>query len=83
MKSWNKTLGGDDIVDPISCPFCASKYAPRLYGWHEKTADGRNFTNRYAVRCLNCGARGPHKEIGPLAIEAWNRRAEGGQHEAV
>ena len=55
--------------DPIECPWCDSKYAPRLYGWHEGTEA------RYAVRCLNCGAQGPKKEIGPLAIEAWNKRA--------
>jgi hypothetical protein len=55
-------------VDPIECPWCHSKYAPRLYGWHEDA------TVRYTVRCLNCGAQGPKKEIGPLAIEAWNKR---------
>lgn len=60
-------------IDPIECPFCQSKYAPRLYGWHEQAEDG-HYQHRYAVRCLNCGARGPHKEIGPHAIEAWNRR---------
>jgi hypothetical protein len=74
MESWSKTLGGEDIVDPIECPFCKSKHAPRLYGWHERTEDGRNVMHRYAVRCLNCGAQGPKKEIGPHAIEAWNRR---------
>lgn len=60
--------------DPIECPWCHSKYAPRLYGWHERTEDGRNVNTRYTVRCLNCGAQGPKKEIGPHAIDAWNNR---------
>ena len=51
------------------CPFCQSHHAPRLYAWHEGSEC------RYTVLCLNCGAQGPKKEIGPLAIAAWNRRA--------
>lgn len=61
--------------EPIECPWCHSKYAPRLYGWHERTEDG-HYQHRYTVRCLNCGAQGPKKEIGPHAIDAWNNRAK-------
>ena len=61
--------------EPIECPWCQSKYAPRLYGWHERADDG-HYQHRYTVRCLNCGAQGPKKEIGPHAIAAWNRRAD-------
>ncbi len=64
-------------VDPVACRFCHSKYAPRLYGWHE------NAEARYAVRCLNCGAQGPKKEIGPLAIEAWNAERPDPEHAAA
>ena len=60
--------------EPIECPWCHSKYAPRLYGWHERTEDGQHYQHRYTVRCLNCGAQGPKKEIGPHAIDAWNKR---------
>jgi hypothetical protein len=60
--------------DPIECPFCHNKYSPRLYGWHERLEESGKVEHRYAVRCLNCGARGPRKEYGHLAIEAWNNR---------
>lgn len=60
--------------DPIECPFCHNKYSPRLYGWHERLEESGEVVHRYAVRCLNCGARGPHTAYGHLAIEAWNNR---------
>lgn len=60
-------------IDPIECPFCSSKYAPRLYGFTEQGEDG-HYHHKYTVRCLNCGAHGPRKEEGPHAIAAWNNR---------
>jgi len=61
-------------IDPIECPFCGSKYAPRLYGFHERIEETGKYVNKYTVRCLNCGARGPKKEFGPHAIKGWNKR---------
>lgn len=51
------------------CPFCKARRAAHLQGRHLT-----NLVTTYAVRCHNCGACGPSKEIGPLAITAWNKR---------
>lgn len=50
------------------CPFCKSDFtfqdtSPIL------------INHQYYIKCLNCGAEGPHKKDMAEAVEAWNRRA--------
>lgn len=54
----------------LPCPFCKAHHAAHLQGAHLT-----NLLSTYWVRCHNCGACGPRREIGPLAITAWNNRA--------
>lgn len=53
----------DVIVKRKRCPFC------------EKT-DTRMDANQdgYWVKCMWCGARGPHERTEQEAKESWNRR---------
>lgn len=69
-----ETPQGDTPLLPMEeisdCPFCKNHRSAHLQGAHLT-----NMINSYWVRCHNCGACGPRKEIGPLAITAWNNRA--------
>ena len=49
----------------VRCPFC-SNY-PTLKSL-------RRDKNRWHVRCVVCGARGPHTNLPESALEEWNYR---------
>ena len=65
----------NDSIKLKPCPFCGSTNV-KIVGNH--TNDDCGWYYSYYVFCRDCGARGAEKrdEEKPLAIRAWNRRAD-------
>lgn len=54
-----------------SCPFCGGEAAHKTSGPIERYKP-------HWVKCNDCGGEGPVRESKKDAIEAWNRRVNGG-----
>lgn len=51
-----------------NCPFCNGDTRPRMLQLNRG-----NEVPKFAVRCLDCKARGPEKDNEEEALGGWNR----------